>query len=156
MCPEEMQKRARGRDEWLWQEGIQTWWVHEVATRSTSITFGSFSRGVHNTIHVPPLPLIPTTSSLLHLLWAHLGYITQLSGRLSVLWLARNLGISLFLAYLHSHLSLPSLNPSAVTLRLWNLCTRSIEGLEYIRCALEPYGESVPRSTPPALPPQLC
>jgi hypothetical protein len=53
-----------------------------------------------NTIHVPPLPqqLIPTTSSLLHLVWAHLGYITQLSGRLSVLWLTGNLAISLFLA----------------------------------------------------------
>ena len=103
-----------------------------------------------------PQQLIPTTSSLLHLLWAPLGYLTQLSGRLSVPWLAGNLAISVFLAQLDSHLSLSSPRLSAVTLGLWNLCTKSMEGLGYIGSALQPYGKSVPRSTPPALPPQLC
>ena len=103
-----------------------------------------------------PQPFIPTSTSLLHLLWAPLGYLTQLSGRLSVHWLAGNLAISLFLAQLDSYLSLSSLRLSAVTLGLWNLCTKSMEGLEYIGSALQPYGKSVPRSTPPALPSQLC
>jgi hypothetical protein len=103
-----------------------------------------------------PQPFTPISTSLLHLLWAPPGYITQLSGRLSVLWLAGNLAISVLLAQLHSHLSLSSLRLSAVILGLWNLCNESMEGLEYIGSALEPYGKSVPRSTPPALPPQLC
>ena len=115
-----------------------------------------------NLMHLPclnallPQPFIPTSTCLLHLLWAPLGYLTQLSGRLSVLWLAGNLAISLFLAQLDSHLSISSLRLSAVPLGLWNLCTKSVEGLEYIGSALQPYGKSVPRSTPPALPPQLC
>jgi hypothetical protein len=103
-----------------------------------------------------PQPFIPTSTCLLHLLWAPLGYLTQLSGRLSVLWLADNLAIPVFLAQLDSHLSLSSPRLSAVTLGLWNLCIKSMEGLEYIGSALQPYGKSVPRSTSPALPPQLC
>ena len=72
----------------------------DVEARSTSITFGSFSRDAHKTIHFAPLlqPFIHTSTCLLHLLWAPLGYLTQLSGRLSVLWLAGNLAISVFLA----------------------------------------------------------
>ena len=126
--------------------------------RSTSITCGSFSRAVRNTIHssLLPQPFIPTSSSLLHVLWASLDYIVQHSRRLSVLWLAGNLAISLFFAQLDGHLSLSSLRLSAVTLGLWNLCTKSMEGLEYTGSALQPYGKSVPRSTPPALPSQLC
>ena len=57
-----------------------------------------------NLMHLPCLnalllqPFTPTSTCLLHLLWASPGYITELSGRLSVLWLAGNLAISLFLA----------------------------------------------------------
>ena len=88
-----------------------------------------------NLMHLPclnallPQPFIHTSTCLLHLLWAPPGYLTQLSGRLSVLWLAGNLAISLFLAQLDSHLSFSSLRLSAVTMGLWNLCTKSVEGL---------------------------
>src|ERR1700691_1778392 len=103
------------------------------------------SRESFNLIHLPclntllPQPFIPTSTCLLHLLWAPLGYLTQLSGRLSVLWLAGNLAISVFLTQLDSHLSLSSPRLSAVTLVLYNLCTKSMEGLEYIASALQPY-----------------
>ena len=111
---------------------------------------------MHSEVALLPQQFAPTPASLLHLLWAPLGYLPQLSGRLSVLWLAGNLAISLFLAQLDSHLSLSSLRLSAVTLGLWNLCTKSMEGLEYIGSALQPYGKSVPRSTPPAIPPSFA
>src|SRR6202050_2420567 len=102
-----------------------------------------------------PQLLAPTTASLLHLLWTSIGYLIQLSGRLSVLWLADNLAISLFLAQLHSHLSLSSLSLSPGILRLWSLSTKSMEGLTCIRSVLGSSGKSVPRSTPPGLPPAL-
>lgn len=103
-----------------------------------------------------PQLLAPTTTSLLHLLWASIGYLIQLSGRLSVLWLAGNLAISLFLAQLHSHISLSSLSLSPGILRLWSLSTKSMEGLTCIRSVLGSSGKSVPRTTPPGLPPQVC
>ena len=108
-------------------------------------------------IHSLPLPqqLIPTSSSLLHLFWASLCYLIQLSGQLSVLWLAGNLPISLFLAQLHNHLSLFSLILSPGILRRWNLSNKYLEGPTCIRSALGSSGKSVPRSTPPGLPPQL-
>jgi hypothetical protein len=115
-----------------------------------------------NIIHLPclnallPQPPIHTSNCLLHLIWASLGYLIQLSGRLSVSWLAGYFAMSLFLAQLHSHLSHSSFSPSPGILRLWKLSTTSREGLQYIRSALGSYGKSVPRSTPPGLPPQLC
>ena len=69
-----------------------------------------------NLMHLPclnaflPQQLLPTSDAFLNVLWVSQGYIIQLSGRLSVLWLAGNLAISLFLAQLHSHLSLSSLS----------------------------------------------
>src|SRR5882724_1784960 len=103
-----------------------------------------------------PQPLALTPASLLHLLWASIGYIIQLSERLSVLWLAGYLAVSLFLAQLHSHLSPSSLSPSTGILRLWRLSTKSVEGLTYIRSAMVSSGKSVPISTLLAYPPQLC
>jgi hypothetical protein len=113
-------------------------------------------------VHLPfpnallPQPLVLTFSCLLHLPWASLGCIIQLSGRLSVLWLAGNLAISLFLAHLHSHLTLSSISLSPVILRLCDLSTKSIEGLTYIRSAHESSGKSVLRSTPLGLPPSFA
>ena len=94
-------------ERYWWSSGVYGCWC------------GSFSRGVHNTIHFPLLPQpLPTSDSFLNVLWVSLGYIIQLSGRLSVLWLAGNLAISLFLAQLHSHLSLSSLSLFPGILRL--------------------------------------
>src|SRR5882672_9351269 len=59
------------------------------------------------TIHsdLLPQPHSVTPTSLLHCLWASLGYIFQLSVRFFVIWQAYKLAISVFLHQLQGHLS---------------------------------------------------
>src|SRR5258708_2887739 len=110
-----MQKRCRGRSKWLGQGGIQTWWMHEVAARSTSIRFGSFSRGVHDRSFTYPFcPPASTTcsypciSSASPLGTSRLPYLTLWATFCALLgWQSGNLSVF----GLHSHLSLSSTQP---------------------------------------------
>src|SRR6266478_9599849 len=86
------------------------------------------------TIHsdLLPQPHSVTPTSLLHCLWASLGYIFQLSVRFFVIWQACKLAISVFLHQLQGHLSPSSSRLPEGILWLKNLSNSSTVGLTCI------------------------
>jgi len=143
----------------LWQEVMKPLLEHEGTSRSqVDRIWASSSRtcftGVF-TIHpdLLPQPHSFISTSLLHCLWASLGYLFQLSVRFFVIWLACKLAISVFLHQLQGHLSPSSSGHPPDILGLWNSSIRSMVRVICIWRVLGLSGKPVPMSALSAYPP---
>ena len=107
------------------------------------------------TIHpdLLPQPHSVISTSLLHYLWAYLGYIFQLSVRFFMVWLACKLATSVFLHQLQGHLSLSSSRLPEGILWLLTLSTSSMVRVTCTWRVLGCSGKPVPMSALSAYPP---